>query len=128
MDIQTPTTRGKTAPEAVRKLGAAEQTSCRTKRGVRKGVPHRARSTIGPEVTANRARERLERVGVKTPSAEPGTPWENGDVESFNGTLRNELTGAPGPGVAPHLRFHTPMVSPATCSRPHCSPAHRKFP
>ena len=36
-------------------------------------------------------REWLERVGVKTLSIEPGSPWENGYVESFNGKLRDEL-------------------------------------
>jgi transposase InsO family protein len=36
-------------------------------------------------------REWLERVGVKTLYIEPGSPWENGYVESFNGKLRDEL-------------------------------------
>jgi putative transposase len=36
-------------------------------------------------------REWLERVGVKTLYFEPGSPWENGYVESFNGRLRDEL-------------------------------------
>ncbi|MFZ4638605.1 MAG: integrase core domain-containing protein, partial [Pirellulales bacterium] len=42
-------------------------------------------------LTAKRVREWLERVGVKTLSIEPGSPWENGYVESFNGKLRDEL-------------------------------------
>jgi putative transposase len=33
----------------------------------------------------------LERVEVKTLFIEPGSPWENGYVESFNGKLRDEL-------------------------------------
>ena len=33
----------------------------------------------------------LERVGVKTLFIEPGSPWENGYVESFNCNLRDEL-------------------------------------
>ena len=36
-------------------------------------------------------REWLERIGVKTLFIEPGSPWENGYVESFNGKLRDEL-------------------------------------
>ncbi len=32
-----------------------------------------------------------DRVGVKTLFIEPGSPWENGYVESFNGKLRDEL-------------------------------------
>jgi putative transposase len=33
----------------------------------------------------------LQRVGVKTLSTEPGSPWKNGYVKSFNGKLRDEL-------------------------------------
>lgn len=33
----------------------------------------------------------LARVGVRTLNIEPGSPWENGYVESFNGELRDEL-------------------------------------
>ena len=36
-------------------------------------------------------REWLERVGVQTLYIEPGSPWENGYNESFNGKLRDEL-------------------------------------
>ena len=36
-------------------------------------------------------REWLARVGVQTLFIEPGSPWENGYVESFNGKLRDEL-------------------------------------
>jgi len=36
-------------------------------------------------------REWLEQVGVKTPFIEPGSPWENGCVESFNADLRDAL-------------------------------------
>ena len=36
-------------------------------------------------------REWLGRLGVKTLFIEPGSPWENGYVESFNGKLRDEL-------------------------------------
>lgn len=47
--------------------------------------------TIVDEFTAKRVREWLERVGVKTLYIEPGSPWENGYVESLNGKLRDEL-------------------------------------
>ncbi|MEY3205489.1 MAG: hypothetical protein RLZZ21_1820, partial [Planctomycetota bacterium] len=58
---------------------------------VHRGVPDHIRSDNGSEFTAKRVREWLERVGVKTLSIEPGSPWENGYVESFNGKLRDEL-------------------------------------
>ena len=58
---------------------------------VTRGVPEHIRSDNGPEFTARAVREWLGRVGVKTAYIEPGSPWENGYVESFNGTLRDEL-------------------------------------
>ena len=58
---------------------------------VRRGVPGYIRSDNGPEFTANAVRTWLERIGVKTLFIEPGSPWENGYIESFNGKLRDEL-------------------------------------
>jgi putative transposase len=58
---------------------------------VRRGVPAYIRSDNGPEFTAKKVREWLTRVGVKTLFIEPGSPWENGYCESFNGRLRDEL-------------------------------------
>jgi transposase InsO family protein len=45
----------------------------------------------GPEFAAKAVRHWLNRVGVHTLFIEPGSPWENGYVESFNGKLRDEL-------------------------------------
>jgi putative transposase len=56
-----------------------------------RGVPDYVRSDNGPEFTAHRVRDWLETVEVKTLFIEPGSPWENGYVESFNGKLRDEL-------------------------------------
>jgi transposase InsO family protein len=58
---------------------------------VERGVPAHIRSDNGPEFTAKAVREWLTRVGVSTLFIEPGSPWENGYVESFNGKLRDEL-------------------------------------
>ena len=58
---------------------------------VTRGVPNHIRSDNGPEFTAKVVREWLERVGVRTLFIEPGSPWENGCVESFNGKLADEL-------------------------------------
>jgi putative transposase len=58
---------------------------------VRRGVPQYIRSDNGPEFTALKVREWLERVDVQTLFIEPGSPWENGYIESFNGKLRDEL-------------------------------------
>jgi putative transposase len=58
---------------------------------IRRGVPDYLRSDNGPEFTAKRVKDWLERVEVKTLFIELGSPWENGYVESFNGKLRDEL-------------------------------------
>ena len=57
----------------------------------RHGPPDHIRSDNGSEFTAIAVREWLPRVGVKTLFIEPGSPWENGYNESFNGKLRDEL-------------------------------------
>ena len=56
-----------------------------------KGIPEHIRSDNGPEFTARAIRQWLRDLGVKTLYIEPGSPWENGYIESFNGKLRDEL-------------------------------------
>ena len=56
---------------------------------VERGPPTSLRSDNGPEFTATAVRDWLTQVGVTTLFIEPGSPWENGDVESFNGTRRD---------------------------------------
>lgn len=55
------------------------------------GVPDYIRSDNGSEFTANDVRQWLSQVGVKTAYITPGSPWENGFNERFNGSLRDEL-------------------------------------
>ena len=55
------------------------------------GVPAHIRSDNGPEFTAELVRLWLDALAVETLFIEPGSPWENGYVESFNGKLRDEL-------------------------------------
>ena len=56
-----------------------------------RGVPDHIRSDNGAEMTAKLVRDWLASVGAKTLYIEPGSPWENGYCESFNGRLRDEL-------------------------------------
>jgi putative transposase len=56
-----------------------------------RGIPEHIRSDNGPEFTARAIRQWLRDLGVKTLYIEPGSPWENGYIESFNGKLRDEL-------------------------------------
>jgi putative transposase len=58
---------------------------------VEKGVPKHIRSDNGPEFTAKAVRKWLQRLRVKPLFIAPGSPWENGYIESFNGKLRYEL-------------------------------------
>jgi putative transposase len=56
-----------------------------------RGIPEHIRSDNGPEFTAKAVQKWLGRLGVKTLFIEPGSPWENGYIESFNGKMRDEL-------------------------------------
>ena len=56
-----------------------------------RGVPEYIRSDHGPEFIAKSVRDWITAVGAKTAYIEPGSPWENGYIESFNARLRDEL-------------------------------------
>ena len=56
-----------------------------------KGVPVHIRSDNGPEFIAKGLRRWLNRLTVRPLFIEPGSPWENGFVESFNGKMRDEF-------------------------------------
>ena len=58
---------------------------------VSRGAPEHIRSDNGPEFAATAVRGWLGRLGVGTLFIEPGSPWENGYCESFDGKLRDEL-------------------------------------
>jgi putative transposase len=53
-------------------------------------VPEHIRSDNGAEMTAKVVRNWLTQVGAKTLFIEPGSPWENGYCETFNGKSRDE--------------------------------------
>jgi transposase InsO family protein len=56
-----------------------------------RGTPRYLRSDNGSEFSSAEIRASLKRLGVQTMFIEPGSPWENGYIESFNGKLRDEL-------------------------------------
>jgi putative transposase len=58
---------------------------------IERGIPEHIRSDNGPEMVARKLRRWLGKLGTKTLYITPGSPWENGYCESFNGKLRNEL-------------------------------------
>ena len=55
-----------------------------------RGIPEYLRSDNGPEFVARELRQWLAKLGAGTLYIEPGSPWENGYCESFNGKLRDE--------------------------------------
>jgi transposase InsO family protein len=55
------------------------------------GVPGHIRSDNGPEFVAKAVQKWITAVGAKTAYIAPGSPWENGFIESFNARLRDEL-------------------------------------
>ena len=56
-----------------------------------RGAPTFIRSDNGPEFVAEAVRRHLGDLNVETRFIAPGALWENGYIESFNGTLRNEV-------------------------------------
>jgi putative transposase len=54
-------------------------------------IPGHIRSDNGPEFVAKAVRDWISAVGAKTAYIAPGSPWENGYIESFNARLRDEL-------------------------------------
>ena len=79
------------AIDVARKLTSEEVLERLSDLFIRRGVPDYVRSDNGPEFNAKRVKEWLARVEVKTLFIEPGSPWENGYIESFNGKFRDEL-------------------------------------
>ena len=84
-------TRESLAVKVQRHLGHEEVQECLTDLFCERGVPVHLRSDNGPEFIANALREWLNKLSVKPLFIEPGSPWENGYVESFNGKMRDEL-------------------------------------
>lgn len=58
---------------------------------VKRGLPEHIRSDNGPEFIAHELRDWLGTLTISPLYIHPGSPWENGYIESFNGKLRDEL-------------------------------------
>jgi len=100
-----------------------------------RGAPPYLRSDNGPEFVAQAVQHWLQEVGVRTLYIAPGSPWENGYIESFNSRLRDELLKVESFGSLreaqvlveqyrrqynhqrPHsaLRYQTPAAFAAAC-------------
>ena len=74
-----------------RKLKATDVIDVLSDLFILRGVPEHIRSDNGAEFTARAVQDWITAVGAKTAYIAPGSPWENGFIESFNARLRDEL-------------------------------------
>ena len=74
-----------------RKLKAVDVIDVLSDLFILRGVPGHIRSDNGPEFVAKAVQDWITAVGAKTAYIAPGSPWENGFIESFNGRMRDEL-------------------------------------
>ena len=84
-------TREALAIRVARRLNAADVIDVLSTLFVLRGIPTYIRSDNGPEFVAKSVREWIAGVGAKTAYIMPGSPWENGYIESFNARLRDEF-------------------------------------
>ena len=78
------------APPVERRMGSRQVIQTLSEEMLWKGIPEHLRSDNGPEFIAQQLRQWLTKLGTATLYIEPGSPWENGYCESFNGKLRDE--------------------------------------
>lgn len=79
------------AIRVARKITSEEVIDTLAELFIARGVPEHVRSDNGPEFVATKVRMWFEDLDVKPLFITPGSPWENGFIESFNGKLRDEL-------------------------------------
>jgi putative transposase len=78
--------------EAARSFPAVRVIDCLERLLMTTGrCPQHLRSDNGPEFVAKAVQQWLEQAGVQSACIEPGSPWQNGHVESFHASLRSEL-------------------------------------
>jgi len=79
------------AIRVARKLKATDVVDVLSDLFILRGVPGHVRSDNGPEFVAKAVQAWITAVGARTAYIAPGSPWENGFIESFNARLRDEL-------------------------------------
>ena len=79
------------ALQVSRSLKTLDVLECLSELFLSHGIPEYIRSDNGSEFVAATLREWLNRLSVKPLFIEPGSPWENGYIESFNGKFRDEF-------------------------------------
>ncbi|MDG1897323.1 MAG: integrase core domain-containing protein, partial [Fuerstiella sp.] len=71
------------------------------------GIPECIRSDNGPEFVAKVIQQWLSSLEVRTLYVAPGSPWQNGDAESFHSRLRDELLSLQEFDSVRHARAHS---------------------
>ncbi len=79
------------AIRVARKLNSTDVIDVLSDLFILRGVPGHIRSDNGPEFIAQAVQDWITAVGAKTAYIAPGSPWENGYIESFNARFRDEL-------------------------------------
>ena len=79
------------AIRVARKLNSTDVIDVLSDLFILRGVPGHIRSDNGSEFIAQAVQDWIKALGAKTAYIAPGSPWENGYVESFNARLRDEL-------------------------------------
>ena len=74
-----------------RKLRSTDVIDVLSELFILRGVPEHIRSDNGPEFVAKAVQDWIAAVGARTAYIAPGSPWENGYIESFNARIRDEL-------------------------------------
>jgi transposase InsO family protein len=97
------------AIRVARKLKATDVIDVLSDLFILRRVPGHIRSDNGPEFIAQAVQDWIRAVGAKTATIEPGSPWENGYIESFNARLRGELLDGEIFPKAEPIRSPVPM-------------------
>ena len=84
-------TREALAIRVARRLNSSDVIDVLSDLFILRGVPAHIRSDNGPEFAAKAVQAWIGAVGAQTAYIMPGSPWENGYVESFNARLRDEF-------------------------------------
>lgn len=79
------------AMKVSRKLNSKDVIDTLAELFLARGVPEHVRSDNGPEFIATNLRMWFEQLELKPLFITPGSPWENGYCESFNGKVRDEV-------------------------------------
>jgi putative transposase len=84
-------TREALAIRVARRLNSSDVIDVLSDLFIMRGVPGHIRSDNGPEFIAKAVQAWITAVGAQTAYITPGSPWENGYIESFNARLRDEF-------------------------------------